>query len=142
MPNNPPTARNRAALGIALLAVIGMGLATRKFADALPGFIANHGGDALWTVAVYLALAIVSPRTSPLKLGLLAFGISVAVEFSQLIDIAWLNGIRATLPGRLLLGSGFLWIDLARYFVGAAMAVGLDWLWARAGSSRASLIES
>ena len=89
-------------------------------------FLADHGGDFLWTIAIYLALALLAPRWSPLKLFLFAFGISVAVELSQLIDVDWLNAIRKTLPGRLLLGAGFLWIDLLRYFLGAIVAVTID----------------
>lgn len=110
------------------MVVIALGLGSRKFASLLPHFIADHAGDALWTAAVYLTLAIAFPKWSPCRLGILSFGVSVMVEFSQLIDASWLNAIRATLPGKLLLGAGFLWIDLVRYLVGAVTATTLDWL--------------
>jgi hypothetical protein len=126
MANKLDKARSRLRLTIALSIVIVLGLSSRKFADSLPAFIADHAGDALWTVAIYLALAFLAPRWPPLKLFLLAFGISIAVELSQLIDVAWLNALRDTLPGRLLLGVGFLWIDLVRYFCGAAFAFTID----------------
>jgi len=37
-----------------------------------------------------------------------------------------LNALRKTLPGRLLLGAGFLWIDLVRYAVGAVVVTMVD----------------
>jgi hypothetical protein len=119
-------ARNRLAYGGALLVVIVLGLLSRSLGEHLPKFIADNAGDALWTVAVYLTLAIVLPRCPALRLGIAAFGISLAVELSQLIQVAWLNALRQTLPGRLLLGAGFLWIDLVRYGVGALAAAVID----------------
>ena len=118
--------RSRVALTIALAIIIPLGLASRKFAYQIPVFVADHAGDFLWTIMIYLGLAFLAPRWSPLKLFLFAFGISVAVELSQLIDVEWLNALRRTLPGRLLLGAGFLWIDLLRYFCGALVAFAID----------------
>lgn len=122
--------------GLVLAAVIGFGLASRALGDALPAVVAANAGDALWTAAVYLSLALLFPKARPLRLGGAALGISVAVELSQLVDLAWLNAARATLPGRLLLGAGFLWADLARYLAGAVVATGLDALWLRRRAAR------
>jgi hypothetical protein len=121
--------RSRIAYSIALLVTIVLGLASRKYASNLPNFLADNAGDALWTVAIYLAIAIVFPKWPPLRIGLIAFAISVAVELGQLIDVGWLNSIRRTTLGSLLLGHGFLWVDLVRYFVGAVAATVLDRLW-------------
>lgn len=120
--------RSRLLLCLLLVAVILAGLASRKFGAALPQFVADNAGDALWTVAAYLGLAWLWPRVSPLWLGLGAFSISVGVECSQLVDVGWLNRLRSTTIGRLLLGSGFIWIDFARYFVGALSAAIVDWV--------------
>lgn len=131
--------RSRLIVAGCLLAVVGLGLASRAFAEIVPAFVAANAGDALWTVAVYLSLALLFPKAMPLWLGAAALGISVAVELSQLVDLAWLNALRATLPGRLLLGAGFLWADLGRYLVGAVGATALDALWLgrrRSASSR------
>lgn len=121
-------ARNRKLYFIALLIVIFAGLGSRKWGASLPRFIAENAGDSLWTVAVFLTLAIIFPKTQPIRLGLASLGISIAVEFSQLIDMEPINTLRKTLPGRLLLGRGFLWLDLARYATGAIFAVFLDQL--------------
>lgn len=118
--------RRRIWLILGLLIVIPLGLATRKWGAELPDFIADNAGDALWTMAVYLSLGICRPQWSPLKLGCLALLISFGVEFAQLIDVDWLNSMRKTLPGRLLLGTGFLWIDLVRYVFGAVIVAKID----------------
>ena len=116
--------RSRPFITIILLLVVALGLASRKF--PLPNFLAANTGDALWTVAVYLTLAFVFPHLRPLHLGLAALSISLAVELSQLIDTPWLNTLRQTLPGKLLLGQGFQWLDLPRYLAGATLAALTD----------------
>lgn len=118
--------RRRVGLFIALLVVVPLGLVSRKWGADLPAFIADNAGDALWTVAVYLTVAIVFPRWRSVTVGCVALAISFGVEFSQLIDVDWLNTLRKTLPGRLLLGAGFLWIDLVRYAVGAVVVTMVD----------------
>jgi len=124
---NPSTiVRRRVGLFVALLLVIPLGLATRKWGADLQVFIADNAGDALWTVAVYLTVAFGFPRLRSVTVGCVALAISFGVEFSQLIDVEWLNALRKTLPGRLLLGAGFLWIDLVRYAVGAVVVTMVD----------------
>ena len=130
------TSRNRTALALVISTVIVLGLASRKFALSLPGFVAANAGDALWTVAVFVTFAFCRPQTNSVLLGIAAFAMSVAVELSQLIEADWIGAIRGTLPGRLLLGSGFLWIDLVRYLVGACAATVMDWVWTRKISDR------
>ncbi len=126
MSGEPVEPRSRIVLATVLVVVIVLGLGSRRFGEFLPDFLAANAGDALWTMAVYLVLAVLAPGWPPLKLGLFAFGISLAVESSQLLDTPWLNAIRNTIPGRLLLGAGFLWIDLLRYSIGALASTALD----------------
>jgi hypothetical protein len=122
-PERPPRPRGRIA--IAILAVIPMGLLTR--ADLpLPTLIAAYGGDTLYATLVYLLVALIWPRAAIGRVGLAALGLCAAVEISQLYHAPWLDAIRATVPGRLVLGSGFLWSDLACYAVGALLGAVLD----------------
>lgn len=118
--------RRRVGLFITLLVVIPLGLASRKWGADLPVVIADNAGDALWTVAVYLGVAICFPRWRSMTVGCVALAISIGVEYSQLVDEDWLNDLRKTLPGRLLLGAGFLWVDLVRYAAGAIGATIVD----------------
>jgi hypothetical protein len=55
-----------------------------------------------------------------------ALGVAVLVELSQLVHTPWLDALRRTRAGALVLGQGFLWSDLACYAAGAAAAVLVD----------------
>ena len=46
--------------------------------------------------------------------------LAFAVEVSQLYHAPWIDGIRNTTLGGLVLGFGFLWSDLVCYLVGIA----------------------
>jgi hypothetical protein len=54
----------------------------------------------------------------------------VIIEVSQLYHAPWIDSIRGTTLGALVLGHGFVWSDLACYAVG----VGLGILIERSGS--------
>lgn len=111
--------RWRVALWIPL--VIACGLLTR--ADVpLPGLLRTYGGDTLYAVLVYVLLAFLAPARPPLQLGVAAALACLLVELSQLLDVGWLNALRANRLGALVLGRGFVWTDLACYAVGAAVA--------------------
>jgi Protein of unknown function (DUF2809) len=51
------------------------------------------------------------------------------IEISQLYQADWINAIRHTKLGGLVLGFGFLWSDLLMYSIGISLAFLLDvWL--------------
>ena len=92
----------------------------------MPAFLARYAGDALWATLVFWILAIVRPGATETMLALAALGIAVSVEVSQLYHAPWIDAIRATTPGALVLGQGFRWSDLACYVVGVLLAWGVD----------------
>ena len=53
---------------------------------------------------------------------------SFAIETSQLSRAAWLETLRHTTLGALILGHGFLWSDLAAYSAGVALCAGLSFI--------------
>ncbi len=69
---------------------------------------------------VFLILGAVLRRSSTRSLSFLALAISLAVELSQLYQADWLNEVRRTTLGHLVLGSGFHPQDLAAYAFGVA----------------------
>lgn len=117
--------RERRHLAAAALAVIALGLLTRANLP-LPALIVTYGGDTLYATLIVLLIALLWPQAPRWRVGLLALGFCVAVEVSQLARAPWLDAIRATLPGRLILGAGFLWSDLACYAVGVLLGIALD----------------
>ena len=109
---------------IALVAALGIG--SRRYSNALPGFIAAYAGDTLWALAAFLGFGLILPRQSTRTIALLAMTLSVAVELSQLYHAPWIDSIRQTTLGGLILGFGFLWSDLACYAAGVGIGVILE----------------
>ncbi|MBL9161987.1 MAG: DUF2809 domain-containing protein [Planctomycetaceae bacterium] len=121
-----PAARSRLLTAPLLLLTIALGLASRRYAAALPSFIAAYAGDALWAAMVFWIAALLLPRTSTRTLASAALGISVAVELSQLYHAPWIDDLRASRLGALALGHGFLRSDLVCYAAGVLAAAMVD----------------
>jgi hypothetical protein len=112
---------------IALASLLGIG--SRRYAHALPGFIAAYGGDTLWALAAFAAIGLLLPRASTRTIALLAMAVAVAVELSQLYHAPWLDSIRETTLGGLILGFDFLWSDVACYAAGVGLGVCVEIVW-------------
>ncbi|MBI1905715.1 MAG: DUF2809 domain-containing protein [Rhodocyclales bacterium] len=118
--------RNRLLYGAAVVAVIALGLASRKYAAWLPAALDKSPGDTLWALMIFLGYCTLAPRAGTWKVAGLALLTCYGVEFSQLYQAPWINAIRATTPGHLVLGSTFHWPDLVAYTVGIATGAILD----------------
>lgn len=113
--------------------VIGLGLGSRRFGEHLPRFIADYAGDTLWALMVFLGISAMGPRWAVFRRGGTALVCAYAIEFGQLYQAPWIDGLRDTTLGRLILGSGFLGSDFVCYAIGISMGVLADrWLTARA----------
>lgn len=114
-------ARRRGLL-VVLCVVVAAGLASRRWPHAQPAVVAAYAGDVLWSVMVYVLLALAWPRAAPRTLAGVALAVAWSVELSQLVHTSWLDAMRSTRAGALALGQGFLWSDLACYALGIALA--------------------
>ena len=114
-----------------LVAIVGAGLATRRYASALPDIVGVYGGDTLWALMVFVALGLVFPNRPIRWIALVALAISFGVEFSQLFHTAWLDELRRSRLGALVLGQGFLWSDLVCYAIGIGLGAALELLWVK-----------
>ena len=103
-----------------------LGIGSRRYATALPGLVADYAGDTLWALAAFLGFGVLLPGASTRRVALLAMAFSVAVEVSQLYHAPWIDAIRRTTLGGLILGFGFLWSDLACYALGVGLGVLID----------------
>ena len=113
--------RPRITYIILVLATIAAGLLSRHF-----GFIPLFIGDILWALMVYFILRFLF-ISKPLKFIIItSLLFCYAIEFSQLYQAPWINDLRHTLFGRLVLGAGFLWSDLLCYTVGVGIGVVLE----------------
>jgi hypothetical protein len=75
---------------------------------------------------IYLIICVAFPKWSPFRIALIALGFCYAIEISQLYQQDWLNQIRNTRLGALILGRGFLWTDFLCYTVGIQLAYLFD----------------
>jgi hypothetical protein len=88
----------------------------------LPEFCTLYVGDVLWG-ALFLTLAAwLSPRAATLRLWVYATAAVEVIELSQLYQAPWLQDVRATALGGLLLGHTFLWSDVLCVALGTSAA--------------------
>lgn len=120
------TVSRRVRLGALAVLVLALGLASRSKSIPWPAFFAEYAGDTLWALLVFLLLRFLAPARPVVHIAVAALAFSYAVEVSQLYSAPWLDALRRTLPGRLVLGAGFLWSDLVCYTVGVLLGLGLD----------------
>ncbi|MBC8154056.1 MAG: DUF2809 domain-containing protein [Bacteroidetes bacterium] len=117
--------RNRVIYGILTLATLLLGLASRRFSGDLP-FVRAYLGDALWALMVFFGIALVFNRWPTRTVVLATLLFSFGIEFSQLYHAPWVDGLRHTRLGGLVLGFGFLWTDLLCYTVGIGVGMVSD----------------
>ena len=125
--NSQPPARNRVLYALLALTVIATGLLWRSGLIPLPPALSNYGGDALWALMVFLGIGFLLPKSSTGTVALLAMAFAWGVEFSQLYRAPWIDTIRATVPGKLVLGNTFAWPDLVAYVLGISFGAWVEW---------------
>ncbi|QDQ03456.1 DUF2809 domain-containing protein [Lysinibacillus fusiformis] len=116
----------RIAYFIVIVITILFGLASRKWSHLLLSFVAQNAGDILWAMMVYFGFRCLLVCKSTRTAIWLSFVFSFGIEFSQLYQGVWMNEIRGTSLGALILGKGFLAVDLIRYTAGIIIATVLD----------------
>jgi hypothetical protein len=121
-----PLRRSRALYLLLAVAAVVLGLASRRYRGALPAAVGAYAGDVLWAAMVYLLGAAVWTGAPARKVAAGAAVFALAIELSQLYHAPWIDAVRDTRLGGLVLGFGFLWSDLACYAAGIALAFALD----------------
>ncbi|WP_240420202.1 DUF2809 domain-containing protein [Paenibacillus periandrae] len=110
-----------------ILIVILLGMGSRQFPEVLPVFIVEHAGDVCWASMIYFGFRFIFIDKPLIVAVIISLIFCFAVEFSQLYQADWINEIRHTFIGALILGQGFLKLDLVRYTVGVLLAVWIDY---------------
>lgn len=100
-----------------------LGLSSRRFSSYFPNWINLYLGDALWALMIFFIFGFLfrTRETRELTVGALLF--SFSIEISQLYHSQWIDSLRKTKVGGLVLGYGFLWSDLVSYTVGIGFGV-------------------
>jgi Protein of unknown function (DUF2809) len=109
------------AVGVTMLT----GFLSRRFTEG-GDFIHDYVGDAIWAGMIYLGFRFLQPSKS-LKIAIFAALVfCYVIEISQLNQSEWLNQLRSTTLGGLILGFGFLWSDFVMYTLGIFAAALVD----------------
>lgn len=113
--------RSRPTYAFTAALTIGAGLLWRSRLLPLTEFLAKYGGDSLWALVVFWGLGFAFRRSTTTRIALGTVGIAWCVELLQLYHAPWIDGVRSTRLGHLVLGSSFNGPDLLAYVIGAAM---------------------
>ncbi|WP_236904904.1 DUF2809 domain-containing protein [Clostridium formicaceticum] len=116
--------RNRCIYLILIVLVIILGLGSRSGFG--PKWIHLYVGDVLWALMLFFIVGLVFKEKNTYWVAVTAVSIAFLVEFSQLYQATWINAIRHTKIGGLVLGFGFLWTDLLSYTIGISIGVLLE----------------
>ncbi|WP_144611606.1 DUF2809 domain-containing protein [Bacillus cereus] len=117
------TKRNRLLYALFTIVVIILGLYSRKFAFALPHLLNDYLGDALWALMIFTVFGFLFPKIETKKVAFISLLFCYGIEVSQLYHAEWIDSIRATTLGGLVLGYGFLWSDLVAYTIGVGVGI-------------------
>ncbi len=117
----------RQQLWLSIAFIVPFGLVTKFYRGPGQAWLNDAFGGIPYEIFWMLLVAVIWPRLRPGAIALLVFITTCLLEFLQLWQPAWLQAIRGTLPGRLVLGNTFIWSDFPYYAIGCF----LGWLWLR-----------
>ena len=105
-----------------------IGFLSRRYTEGSMGyrFVHDYVGDALWAAMIYFGCRFVFFKKTKSIAVALSVVFCYAIETSQLYHAPWIDGLRQTTLGGLVLGFGFLWSDFVAYAVGIGAVFGLD----------------
>jgi hypothetical protein len=108
--------KSRAIYFLLIISTINLGIYSRK-ADFIPLFV----GDILWGLMVFFIVRFLFINQTIIWVSIASLLFCYAIEFSQLYQAPWINNIRHTVIGGLILGEVFLWGDMLCYTIGVGI---------------------
>lgn len=117
---------NRLFYLIMVLVVMCLGLLSRKLNGYIPDIIDILLGDSLWALMIYFLIRMLFINLSKKKAASYGLLFCFVIELSQLYHSGWIDAIRNTTIGGLVLGYGFLWSDLVAYLLGIILGYFID----------------
>jgi hypothetical protein len=109
---------------VILVIIICFGLYSRKLTGGITEIIDIK--DVVWATMVYFLFRIIFidwPLKSVAVAGIL---FSFLIEASQIYHEVWIDRLRETFFGQMILGTGFVWSDLIAYSSGILLGVLTD----------------
>ncbi len=106
---------------ISLIALIPIGLASKFYQGPFAEWANNSLGGVFYEIFWVFLVVLFQPKLSPRWVAFWVFVVTSTLEFAQLWKPLFLEIIRATLLGRLLLGTTFSWWDFPYYLIGCGL---------------------
>ncbi|MBY4603482.1 MULTISPECIES: DUF2809 domain-containing protein [Bacillus] len=120
--------RNRWIYAAFTILIIGMGLGSRMFSSVLPDTVNTYLGDSLWAAMIFTGCGFLFQKMKTIFTGMISLSFCFIIEISQLYHAEWIDRIRDTSLGGLVLGYGFLWSDIKSYTLGIAACAAIELL--------------
>lgn len=109
-----------------MIITILFGIGSRRYGAYMPYLLKTYLGDILWGLMVFLLMGILFTNKKTLFIATMAAIFSIVIELSQLYHAPWIDNIRRTTMGALVLGFGFLWSDIICYLIGIGFGVACE----------------
>ena len=94
-----------------------IGLMSRRYTVG-GDFIHDYVGDAIWAGMIYFGFRFLLPLNTIKSAVISALFFCYFIEITQFNQSDWLNDLRHTTLGGLILGFDFLWSDILMYTIG------------------------
>jgi len=114
--------RRQGLLCLLLAVTAAAGLLARRYGGTGAWLIRGSIGGFFYVLFWCLLAFLLCPRLRPGALVLAVVGATCLIEFAQLWRPPFLEAVRRTAAGELLVGSVFGWADLPWYFAGGLAA--------------------
>lgn len=82
----------------------------------------------MYALMVYFIIGFLFPGSSSPAVAFTSVTVCFLIEISQLYQAEWINEIRRTRLGGLILGFGFLWRDLISYIAGGMVGMTIEYV--------------
>ena len=105
-----------------LLAVTLAGLATKFYQGPFHSWVNNSAGGILYVIFFCLLSSLIFPGARSVMIALAVFTGTSLLEILQLWHPVWLESIRNSFAGAILIGSTFSWLDFPHYAIGSLIA--------------------
>ncbi|MCM3538827.1 ribosomal maturation YjgA family protein [Priestia endophytica] len=101
-----------------MIIIIFLGIVVRKKSAYFPRIVNLYLGDILWALLIFLGFSFLTEKKGLKIVIFLSLLFCYGIEISQLYHAEWIDAVRSTTLGGLVLGYGFLFSDLVSYTVG------------------------
>jgi glycopeptide antibiotics resistance protein len=118
------SARIRTTKLIIVLLLVPLGIYTKFYHGPGEGFVHAYLGGILYVIFFIFLASLVFPKNRALKISLIVFVVTCALEFTQLIQTPGLNELREYFLVHALIGSGYTTYDLFFYVLGGIIGYG------------------